>query len=324
MWVVPLRSTTIGGRTYKQKSMKEIFKVNSISEVHQFLGLKNPKHPLISVFRVDEELQNLELDNVRYSLNLFQISLKGNCPFTITNYGRNSYDYQEGTMVFTAPNQVLEFKKDYTPIDNHGWTLVFHPDFIRKFELGKKMDSFSFFSYASNEALHLSDDERKTVTEIVEKIEKEYSNNIDAHSQTLIISNLELLLNYCVRFYDRQFYTRTNLNQDIASDFEQLLKDYYQQDKQLELGIPSVQYCGEAMNMSPKYLSDLLRKETGKSTQDHIHHYIIEKAKNSLLNSTDSASEIAYALGFEYPQYFSKIFKKKTMMSPSEFRQGLN
>jgi AraC family transcriptional activator of pobA len=304
--------------------MKEIINLDTISETHRFLGIEKPKHPLISVLRIGDVLQNLEVDNVKYSLGLFQISLKDNCPFTIVNYGRNSYDYQEGTMVFTSPNQVLEFKKAEAIEEDAGWSLVFHPDLIRKSELGGKMDSFSFFSYASNESLHLSDDERKTITEIVEKIEKEYSNNIDAHSQTLIISNLELLLNYCVRYYDRQFYTRTNLNEDIASQFVKLLKDYYKQNKQLELGIPSVQYCGDAMNMSPKYLSDLLRKETGQSTQDHIHKYIIEKAKNRLLNSKESASEIAYALGFEYPQYFSKVFKKKTTMSPNEFRQSLN
>jgi len=304
--------------------MKDIIKIETISEAHRFLGLAKPKHPLISVLRIGDVLQNLEVDNLRYSLGLFQISLKDNCPFTIVNYGRNSYDYQEGTMVFTAPNQVLKFKKAETVLEDKGWTLAFHPDLIRKSELEKKIESFSFFLYASNEALHLSNEERKTVTEIAEKIEKEFSNNIDAHSQTLIISNLELLLNYCVRFYDRQFYTRTNLNQDVASQFEQLLKDYYKEEKQLELGIPSVQYCGKTMNMSPKYLSDLLRKETGQSTQDHIHQYIIEKAKNRLLNSNESASEIAYALGFEYPQYFSKIFKKKTTMSPNEFRQILN
>jgi len=304
--------------------MKDIIKTETISETHRFLGLAKPKHPLISVLRIGDVLQNLEVDNLRYSLGLFQISLKDNCPFTIVNYGRNSYDYQEGTMVFTAPNQVLEFKKAETSLEDKGWTLAFHSDLIRKSELGKNIESFSFFSYASNEALHLSDEERKTVTEIVEKIENEFSSNIDAHSQTLIISNLELLLNYCVRFYDRQFYTRTNLNRDIANQFEQLLKDYYKQEKQLDLGIPSVQYCGDAMNMSPKYLSDLLRKETGQSTQDHIHQFIIEKAKNRLLNSNESASEIAYALGFEYPQYFSKIFKKKTTMSPNEFRQSLN
>jgi len=304
--------------------LKDIINIETISEVHHFLGKSKPKHPLISVLRIGDVIENIEVKNLKYSLGLYQISLKDNCPFTIVNYGRNSYDYQEGTMVFTSPNQVLEYKKDEVAEKDKGWTLAFHPDLIRKSELGKKMDSFSFFSYASNEALHLSDEERNTVTEIVEKIEKEFSNNIDAHSQTLIISNLELLLNYCLRFYDRQFYTRTNLNQDIASHFEQLLKDYYKKEKQLEFGIPSVQYCGKAMNMSPKYLSDLLRKETGQSTQDHIHQYIIEKAKNRLLNSKESASEIAYALGFEYPQYFSKIFKKKTTMSPNEFRQSLN
>lgn len=304
--------------------MKEIIKIDTITESHEFLGLEKPKHPLISVIRLGSVLQNLEVDNLKYSLGLYQISLKDNCPFTIVNYGRNSYDYQEGTMVFTAPNQILEFKKAQILEEDKGWTLAFHPDLLRKSELGKKMDNYSYFSYASNEALHLSDEERNTITEIVTKIEKEFSSNIDAHSQTLIISNLELLLNYCVRFYDRQFYTRTNLNQDIASDFEQLLKEYYKQNKQLELGIPSVQYCGEAMKMSPKYLSDLLRKETGQSTQDHIHQYIIEKAKNKLLNSKNSASEIAYELGFEYPQYFSKIFKKKTRISPNEFRKSLN
>lgn len=304
--------------------MKEIIKIETISEIHQFLGLAKPKHPLISLLRVSDVLKKFEVEDVKYSLGLYQIHLKDNCPFSIVNYGRNSYDYQEGTMVFTAPYQALEFKKNETNKVDTGWTLAFHPDLIRKSELGKKIENYSFFAYASNEALHLSDEERKTVTEIATKIEKEFSNNIDAHSQTLIISNLELLLNYCVRFYDRQFYTRTNLNQDVASLFEQLLKDYYKQEKQLELGIPTVQYCGTALNMSPKYLSDLLRKETGQSTQDHIHQYIIEKAKNKLLNSNESASEIAYTLGFEYPQYFSKIFKKKTTMSPNQFRQSLN
>ncbi|WP_149304722.1 helix-turn-helix domain-containing protein [Pareuzebyella sediminis] len=304
--------------------MKDFIKIETISEIHRFLGLAKPKHPLVSVYRMGGAINNLKVDNFRYSIGLYQISFKDNCAFTIVNYGRNSYDYQDGTLIFIAPNQVMEFKKAEKGEVSHGWTLAFHPDLIRKSELGKKIEQYSFFSYASNEALHVSDEERKTVAEITEKIEKEISNNIDEHSQTLIISNIELLLNYCVRFYDRQFYTRTNLNQDISSRFEQLIKDYYHQEKQLEFGIPTVQYCGEALNMSSKYLSDLLRKETGQSTQDHIHQYVIEKAKNRLLNSNESASEIAYALGFEYPQYFSKIFKKKTTMSPIEFRKTLN
>jgi YesN/AraC family two-component response regulator len=304
--------------------MKEIIKINSISEVHDFFGLEKPKHPLISVLRVSNNLQELEIEKFKYSIGLFQISLKDSCPFTISNYGRNSYDFEEGSMIFTAPNQVLEYEKQNINKEDTGWSIIFHPDLIRTSELGRKIDNFSFFSYASNEALHISDEERKTVTEITKKIENEFNGIIDAHSQTLLISNLELLLNYCVRFYDRQFYTRTNLNKDIASQFEQLLKEYYHSNKQLENGIPTVKYCGEALKMSSKYLSDLLRKETGKSTQDHIHKFIIEKAKNSLLNSKESASEIAYNLGFEYPQYFSKMFKKKTTMSPKEFRLSFN
>lgn len=302
--------------------MKDITYINSIHEVHQSLGLEKPKHPLISVLKFGNDQANDSIENFKYSFNLFQISIKGNCPFTISKYGRNSYDFQECSMVFTAPNQVLEFNKEYQTDDDDCWTLIFHPDLIRKSELGKKIDQYSFFSYSSNEALHLSEEERNTVTDIAEKIEKEYRNNIDTHSQTLIISNLELLLNYSIRFYDRQFFTRTNLNQDITSDFEQLLKDYYTHENQLELGIPSVQYCAKEMKMSARYLSDLLRKETGKSTQEHIHLYIIEKAKTKLLNSNKSASEIAYDLGFEYTQYFSKLFKKVTKMSPIEYRQN--
>lgn len=300
--------------------MKELIKIESITEIHDFLGLPKPKHPLISIVRAADTLNEIEVDNIKYSLNLYQISLKDNCPISITNYGRNSYDFEEGTMVFVAPNQVLEFKKENVNAEDNGWSILFHPDLIRQSELAKKIDQFSFFSYASNEALHLSDEERQTLTEIAEKIKKEYNNTIDAHSQTLIISNLELLLNYCTRFYDRQFFTRTNLNKDFVSEFEQVLKNYYKENKQTELGIPTVQYCGDQMNMSAKYLSDLLRKETGQSTQDHIHEFIINKAKNILLSSPASVSEVAYQLGYEYPQYFSKIFKKKTNLSPSEFR----
>lgn len=304
--------------------MKEIVRINSVSEVHQYLGLPQPKHPLISVFLFGKEQQSLAVEDFKYAFGLYQISLKGNCPFTISKYGRNSYDFQECSIIFTAPDQVLTFNKAYKTEDDDCWTLIFHPDLIRKSELGKKIADYAFFSYAANEALHLSEDERRTITEITDQIKKEYCNNIDAHSQTLMISNLELLLNYCVRFYDRQFYTRTNLNKDIASDFEQLLTAYYQEEKQLKLGIPSVQYCAEALHLSPRYLSDLLRKTTGKGTQEHIHQYIVEKAKVSLLNSTKSASEIAYELGFEYPQYFSKIFKKRTLKSPGEYRKSLS
>jgi len=201
-----------------------------------------------------------------------------------------------------------------------GWTLVFHPDLIRKSELGKSIDQYSFFSYEVTEALHLSDDEQKTLTELVDKIHKEYDQLIDRHSQDLIISNIKLLLDYCTRYYDRQFYTRTNLNKDFVTRFESLLKDYYQSDKPLEIGVPTVKYCGEEMNMSSHYLSDLLKKETGRSAQDHILYFLIERAKTKLLGTEDSISQVAYSLGFDYPNHFSKLFKAKAGMSPGEFR----
>ena len=201
-----------------------------------------------------------------------------------------------------------------------GWTLIFHEDLISKSELGKTISNYNFFSYDINEALHLSDDEKETLNELVKKIQKEYSQNIDKHSQTLIISNIELLLNYCNLFYDRQFYTRTNLNKDYISEFESLLDRYYKTERHLETGIPSVSYFGEEMNMSAHYLSDLLKKETGKSASEHIQLYVINRAKNELLTSNNPINQIAYGLGFEYPQHFSKLFKKKTGMTPKEFR----
>lgn len=302
--------------------MREILHINTIAEVHQYFDLPAPKHPLISLIQINGQDVNIDIEEFKYALGLYQISLKDNCPFTISNYGRNSYDYQEGTMVFTAPNQVLEFNRRNVNKEDTGWSLLFHPDLIRKSSLGENIDHYSFFAYGTHEALHLSEDERKTMSELAQKVKAEYSNTIDAHSQRLIISNLELLLNYCLRYYDRQFFTRTNLNQDYVSQFEQVLKAYYASDKPKELGIPTVHYCAEVMNMSPKYLSDLLRKETGKGSLDHIHEFIIDKAKSILLGSTKSVSEIAFGLGYDYPQYFSKLFKKKTEMTPGEFRKN--
>ena len=225
-------------------------------------------------------------------------------------------------MIFTAPGQVTIFEGEF-PTDSNtteGWTLAFHPDLIRKSGLADKISHYSFFNYEVNEALHLSEDERLTIEDLLDKIIKEYSQNLDKHSQNLMISTIELLLDYCTRFYDRQFYTRTNLNSDIVSKFEKLLKKYYQSEKVHELGIPSVTYCAKELNLSGNYLSDLLKKETGKTAQEHIHLFIIDKAKNNLLNSTKSISIIGYDLGFEYPQHFSNLFKSKTGFSPSEYR----
>ncbi len=296
-----------------------IINIDTIENGHKLIGVSAPKHPLVSLVNLKDITMFPENINMKFMLNMFMISLKDGISCSL-NYGRNSYDFSKGTMVFTKPNQVLSSEDETIDNNAKGWLLFFHPDLIRKSALGKNIHQYSFFDYEIHEALHLSEEEQETVTEIVKKIEKEYQQNIDKHSQKLIISNIELLLDYCNRYYDRQFYVRTNLNQDKISEFELLLKNYFSSEKPHELGIPSVKYCGDQLNMSPNYLSDLLKKETGKSAKDHIHGFIVNSAKNQLLGSTDSVSEIAYNLGFDYPQHFSKLFKKKTGITPAKFR----
>lgn len=301
--------------------MSTIFEINTISQAHQSVGLPAPKHPLVSVVRTADYRPTMDFRGIKVVNNLYQISLK-NLGCGNLMYGKNSYDYEEGTLVFTSPGQVTIFEGELPEnLENdNSWTLAFHSDLIKKSSLAVKINHYSFFNYEVNEALHLSEDERNTIEELLDKIVKEYSQNIDKHSQNLIISNIELLLDYCTRFYDRQFYTRTNINVDLVSKFEKLLKSYYTSDESDELGLPSVQYLARKLNFSPNYLSDLLKKETGKTAQEHIHLFVINKAKNSLLNSTSSISEIGYSLGFEYPQHFSSLFKSKTGMSPSSYR----
>ena len=299
--------------------MKSIIHIKTISDIHSYLNLPKPKHPLVAIYPHDNwEIKN-ELIGKQLALDLYQVTYKM-CAEGSFGYGRNSYDFKEGTLIFMQPGQVMTMHEPQPSASKGGWTLFFHPDLIRKSELANHINNYSFFSYDVHEALHLSDDEKQTIGDIRNKIIKEYSLNLDKHSQKLIISNIELLLDYCNRFYDRQFYTRTNINKDIVTRFEELLKKYYSTKQHIELGIPSVKYCGTTLNMSPNYLSDLLKKETGRNAQEHIHFYVIEKAKTQLLNSAETIGQIAYGLGFEYPQHFSKIFKKKTGMSPAAYR----
>lgn len=299
--------------------MSEIIHIKTIAEAHLAMGVPAPKHPLVSIIRFNDMPHNVAYGDSRIMSDLYLVSLKDGVSGSM-GYGRNSYDFTDGTMIFTKPNQVMVPESKEIDNDSKGWLMLFHPDLIRRSELGKNIDTYSFFSYELHEALHLSEDEKSTLTELADKIEAEYNQNIDKHSQKLIISNIELLLDYCTRYFDRQFYVRTNLNQDIISGFERFLKDYYASDKPHNLGLPTVKYCGEQLNMSPNYLSDLLKKETGKNARDHIYTYIVDKAKNKLLGTTKSVSEIAYGLGFEYPQHFSKLFKSKTGMSPVKYR----
>ncbi|WP_196893095.1 helix-turn-helix domain-containing protein [Aureivirga marina] len=295
-----------------------ILEINSITQLHQILGLKPPKHPLISVIYY-KDIKDIDFDGMRAILNLYMISLKENHSGSF-GYGRISYDFTEGVMVFTKPNQILEGKGKRVKQESKSWMLVFHPNLISRSHLAKTIDSYSYFSYDVHEALHLSDDEKQTLNDLVSKIQKEYSMNLDKHSQKLIISTIELLLDYCNRFYDRQFFIRTNHHQELASKFENILKAYYNSEKPMTLGIPSVKYCAEELHISPNYLSDLLKKETGKNAKEHIYFFLIQKAKNLLLGTSLSISEIAYDLGFEYPQHFSKLFKQKIGISPAKYR----
>jgi AraC-like DNA-binding protein len=297
------------------------FEINTISQAHQSVGLPPPKHPLVSVVKTADFRPAIDFRGLKVINNLYQITLKQLGCGNLT-YGKNSYDYEEGTLVFISPGQVTSFDGEMPADDNanEGWTLAFHPDLIRKSGLADKMSQYSFFNYEVNEALHLSEEELKTIEDLLDKIVREYSQNLDKHSQNLIISNIELLLDYCTRFYDRQFYTRSNMNLDYVSRFEKLLKRHYESTEDLAEGLPSVQNLAKELSFSPNYLSDLLKKETGKTAQEHIHLFVIERAKNALLNSGKSISEIGYSLGFEYPQHFSNLFKSKTGMSPSEYR----
>ena len=300
-------------------SMKEFIKIKTISQVHEFFGLESPKHPLVSIIPINDQITNFNFGEATYLVNLYQISLKLGIQGSLL-YGRNSYDFEEGTIVFTRPNQAIKIENNEDYQGSSGWTLMFHPDLIRKSELANYIDSYSFFAYDTSEALHLSGQERDSLSHLVSKIEQEYNQHIDKHSQELIIANIELLLKYCKRYYDRQFFTRSNLNKDIISKFEQVIKNYYHTNQALEYGVLTVNYCATQLNTSPNYLGDLLKNETGKNAKEHIQDYLIEKAKNQIINSNENISEIAYSLGFEHPQSFNKLFKAKTGMSPTKYR----
>jgi AraC-like DNA-binding protein len=296
--------------------MEKFVHIESIAAMYEMLGEGSPQHPLITVIRQWPKTQ-FDYSDVKFTSELYYMGLKGKINGAF-KYGRSSYDYQEGTMVFMAPGQVATFSPQRVEQESNGWTVLFHPDLIRRSPLGKAINDFSFFSYDLSEALHVSEAERQFLDALLGKIELEISQNYDRHSQDLIINHLDTILKYCHRYYDRQFYTRTNLNKDLVTRFTAYLEGFFAAGN--EQKIPTVTQCGEALHVSGPYLSDMLKVETGRSAKDHIHAHIIDRAKNALLNSNQSVGEIAYGLGFDYPQHFSKLFKSKTGMSPSEYR----
>jgi AraC-like DNA-binding protein len=298
--------------------MDDILHIETISELNAIMGQEEPKHPLIGI--IDFSKMDFSAHrSIKISTGFYTVMQKNLCPGAL-RYGRNYYDFQEGSLFFMGPNQVVAMEDPDETQDVYGWGLVFHPELIRGTSLNAQMKEYSFFSYGVHEALHLSEQEKFKLTEIIRDIETELNQNIDKHSKTVIVSTIELLLNYCNRYYDRQFITRTESNKDTIADFEGLLQQYFRSEALLNHGFPSIKHFAGELHLSPNYLSDLLKKETGKNGTEHIQLHVIELAKEKLLSSTASVSEIAYDLGFEYPQYFSKVFKKNTGMTPAAYR----
>ena len=298
-----------------------VYTVETIRQLHEIIGVEKPKHPLISVIDYSKVNVGNAPNEGSFTCSFYSINFKQYCSFL---YGRQQFDHQEGTLHCAAPGQIITYDKRKEKDSSEGLGLYFHPELIRKTALGNKINEFTYFSYNANEALHLSELEKHTLLSLFEQIRIEYNTNIDIFTQDLLVSNIELLLNYCKRFYNRQFLTRTNHSKDVNIEFEKLLLDNFRLENKNESHIPSVKSYADLLNLSPNYLSDLLKRETGKSAQEHIHIHLLENSKTQLLNSDKSIKEIAYSLGFEYPQSFSKLFKKKIGASPSEFRIANN
>lgn len=299
-------------------------RIKTISEYHQIMGLPKPEHPLISVINMDSIERQRNYQSISMVLDFYSISLKRNFNAKI-KYGQQQYDFDEGIMFFISPGQVfgIEIEKG-VEIKRSGWLLLIHPDFLWNTQLAKKMREYEYFDYSVHEALFVSDKEETTIISIMHHIQQEYHSNIDKFSQQIIISQIETLLNYAERFYHRQFITRKKANHQILERLEKLLADYFNNELLLKQGLPTVQYISESLNISPNYLRSMLKVLTGQNTQQHIHDKVIEKAKEKLSSTDLSISEIAYALGFEHSQSFSKFFKTKTSLSPMEFRQSFN
>jgi AraC family transcriptional activator of pobA len=299
----------------KESVMEELIKIDSITQYNTMRGVTT-KHPLVSVIDLSKAQP---IPPKSFNIGLYAVGLK-ELNIGQLRYGRRHYDYQEGSLVFVAPGQVVGVQPGVELFDPKGWLLLFHPDLIIGTPLGKHIQDYSFFSYDVNEALHLSDKEKSIVIDCFSKIEYELDQNIDKHSRGLITSNIELLLNYCIRFYDRQFIMRDNVNKGILERFEYLLNGYFTSDKPQLEGLPSVAYCAEVLNLSPNYFGDLVKKETGRSAQEYIQSKVIDVAKERLFEMNKSVSEIAYELGFKYSQHFTRLFKQKVGLTPNDYR----
>lgn len=302
-----------------RSKQQKLHKFRSLSELHQMFGLPKPEHPLVSFIRLEDMIMPSETLPDYLVLDFYKIAYKD----TIgrAKYGQHHYDFGEGGLVFTAPGQLFEKPKSKK---GKGCILLVHPDFFLSYSLSKKIKQYGFFSYATDEALHLSEKEKETIFSVFKIIDEELNNRIDDFSHDVIISQIDLLLNYSSRFYKRQFITHKAVNDDLIQQFDELLDNYFNQEETLQKGIPSVLYVAEKLSVSANYLSDMLRSLTGLNTQQHIHNKLIENAKEILSTTNLSVSEIAYQMGFDYPQSFSRLFKSKTNLTPLQFRESFN
>jgi len=295
--------------------MEQILKIESVDQYNKIRGVVT-LHPLVTVIDLSKARA---MPAQTYNFGLYAIYLK-QIKCGELRYGRNYYDYQEGTLVFVGPGQIVGKQPNIETYDPKGWALLFHPDLIKGTSLGKHIHEYNFFSYDVNEALHLSDQEQQIVLDLFEKIQYELQHPVDKHSQTLIASTIELFLNYSVRFYDRQFITRDQAHKSIIERFEILLQDYIHSGKAAESGLPTVAYCAQQLNLSANYFGDLIKKETGQSAHDHIQTKLIDVAKERIFDHSKTISEVAYDLGFKYPQHFTRLFKQRTGRTPLEYR----
>lgn len=296
--------------------MEEIIKIDSVDTYNKLRGVTT-LHPLISI--IDISKAKPITNNVTLNFGVYIIFLKEfNCGEL--RYGRNMYDFQEGTMVFVAPGQVLGVQLNIVSAEQGGWALLFHPDLIKGTTLSKHIQNYSFFSYDSHEALHLSEKEKEIVLDCFYKISCELEHAIDKHTKTLIVDNIELFLNYCTRFYDRQFITRNHDNKGVLEHFENLLQNYFSSEKPINIGLPSVGYCAEELNLSANYFGDLIKRETGTTAQEYIQSKVIDLAKERIFDMDKSIGEVASELGFKYQQHFTRLFKQKVGISPLQYR----
>lgn len=294
--------------------MEDVLRFENVSDYNSF-NQHETLHPLVSVINFDKVEPR---KHRRFYVGFYTVFLK-QVDCGDLRYGLKNYDYQEGTLVFLAPGQVIGDNSDefFQP---KGYGLAFHPDLIHGTQLGRNISDYTFFSYASNEALHLSEKERQVVLDCFSKIEFELKQTVDKHSKALIVNNIELFLNYCIRYYDRQFITRDHIHKGVLEKFEELLNGYFQSDKPYQIGLPSVAWCADELHLSANYFGDLIKKETGKTAQEYIQTKVINIAKEKLFDQSRSISEIAYGLGFKYPQHFTRLFKQKVGHSPNEYR----